>query len=107
MDSNESAFCSLWAEYHKENGCAQMFLNLALGDDYFFNRIDLKNCVGIRDLLQLTRKKIPQFRQNCYIHVFKSDVLTLDILRKNGLTKFGSLKIMNPKSKKYYAQIRK
>src|SRR6476619_1701830 len=95
MDSNESAFCSLWAEYYKENGCARIFLNLALGDDYFFNRIDLKNCVGIRDLLQLTRKKIPQFRQNCYIHVLKSDVLTLDILRKNGLTKFGSLKIMN------------
>jgi GNAT superfamily N-acetyltransferase len=95
MDNNESAFCSLWAEYNKENGCAQMFLNLALGDDYFFNRINLKNCVGIRDLLQLTRNKIPQVRQNCYIHVLKSDVLTLDILRKNGLIEFGSLKIMN------------
>src|SRR6476619_6954997 len=50
MESNESAFCFLWAEYHK---------------------------------------------QNCYIHVLKSDVLTLDILRKNGLIEFGSLKIMN------------
>jgi GNAT superfamily N-acetyltransferase len=95
MDRNESVFCSLWADYYTENGCAQMFLNLALGDDYFFNRINLKNCVGIGDLLQLTRKNIPQVRQNCYIHVLKSDVITLDILQKNGLSEFGSLKIMN------------
>ncbi len=95
MDSNESAFCSLWAEYYKENGCAQIFLNPALGDDYFFNRINLKNCVGIRDLLQLTRKKIPEVLQNWYIHILKSDTITLDILRKNGLTEFGSLKIMS------------
>jgi GNAT superfamily N-acetyltransferase len=95
MDSNESAFCSLWAEYYEERGCAQMFVNRTLGDDYFFNRLNLKNCVTIRDVLQIPGKKIPKVLQNCYIHVLKTDVVTLDILRKNGLTEFGSMKIMS------------
>lgn len=107
MDGNESGFCSLWAEYYQENGCAQMFLNLTLGDDYFFNRINLKNCIGISDLLQLTRKKIPQLQQNCYIHVLESDVPTLDNLRKHGLIEFGSLKIMNLQNKLFGPRIDK
>ncbi|MDP9197018.1 MAG: GNAT family N-acetyltransferase [Thermoproteota archaeon] len=69
-------------------------MNRTLGDDYFFNRISLKNCVSIEDVLKITRKKI-QGLQDCYIHVQKNDVVTLNILRKLGATKFGSMEIMS------------
>lgn len=68
MDDNEWAFCSLWSESAKVDGCANVLVNSRLRGDYFFNRARLTGCKNPRATIESIAKIFWQNDLDCYLH---------------------------------------
>ncbi len=92
VDDNESSFCSLWSRIHKKIDCVELLSNPNLGDDYFFNRLNISNrCKNVDDILNLIKHNYA-FNLNCYyIHII-CDNENSTMLNKR---KFGTMKILS------------
>jgi ribosomal protein S18 acetylase RimI-like enzyme len=67
-ERNEWHFCSLWTESITIANCAKVLMNSDFDDDYFFNRVELRDCsdhVGALDeLIKFSEKN----RASCYLY---------------------------------------
>ena len=91
IDDNESSFCSLWSRTHQKMDCAELFLNPKLGDDYFFNRLNIKNsCSNISDILNSTKSSHTNYHDNLYVHLISNNKNSVEF----SIPKFGTMKIL-------------
>ena len=91
IDDNESSFCSLWSRTHQKMDCAELFLNPKLGDDYFFNRLNIKNsCSNISDILNSIKSSHTNYHDNLYVHLISNNKNSI----KFSIPKFGTMKIL-------------
>jgi GNAT superfamily N-acetyltransferase len=98
IDDNESSFCSLWSRTHQKMDCAELFLNPKLGDDYFFNRLNIKNsCSNISDILNSIKSSHTNYHDNLYVHLISNNKNSI----KFSIPKFGTMKILGLDLNKY------
>ena len=98
IDDNESSFCSLWSRTHQEMDCAELFLNPKLGDDYFFNRLNIKkSCSNISDILNSIKSSHTNYHDNLYAHLISNNKNSI----KFSIPKFGTMKILGLDLNKY------
>jgi len=98
IDENESSFCSLWSRTHQKMDCAELFLNPKLGDDYFFNRLNIKNsCSNISDILNSIKSSHTNYHDNLYVHLISNNKNSV----KFSIPKFGTMKILGLDLNKY------
>ena len=91
IDENESSFCSLWSITHQKIDCAELFLNPKLGDDYFFNRLNIKNsCSNISDILNSIKSSHTNYHDSLYVHVICNNNEKNSV--KFSIPKFGTMK---------------
>lgn len=94
IDENESSFCSLWSRTHQKIDCAELFLNPRLGDDYFFNRLNIKNSSSsISDILNSIRSSHTNYHDTLYVHLISNNEKNC-INFKFSIPKFGTMKIL-------------
>ena len=98
IDENESSFCSLWSRTHQKIDCAELFLNPKLGDDYFFNRLNIKNsCHNISDILNSIKSSHTNYHDSLYVHLICNNENCV----KFSIPKFGTMKILGLDLNKY------
>lgn len=91
IDENESSFCSLWSRTHQKIDCAELFLNPKLGDDYFFNRLNIKNsCRNISDILNYIKSSHTNYQDSLYVHLICNNENCV----RFSIPKFGTMKIL-------------
>ena len=97
-DVNESSLCSLWSRIHKKIDCVEFFSNPKLGDDYFFNRLNIKNwCNNVDDILNYIKTNYSYNLNSYYIHMICNNE---NSARLNKPT-FGTMKILSLDVNKY------
>jgi GNAT superfamily N-acetyltransferase len=78
--------------------CAELFLNPKLGDDYFFNRLNIKNsCSNISDILNSIKSSHTNYHDNLYVHLISNNKNSI----KFSIPKFGTMKILGLDLNKY------
>jgi GNAT superfamily N-acetyltransferase len=103
-DDNESSFCALWSRIHKKIDCIELFSNPKLGDDYFFNRLNISNqCDDVDDILNLIKHNYSFSLKNYYIHIICNNENS-GMLNK---CKFGTMKILNLDVNEYVTRMGK
>ena len=91
IDENESSFCSLWSRTHQKIDSVELFLNPKLGDDYFFNRLNIKNsCSNITDILNFIKSSQTNYQDSLYLHLICNNENCV----KFNIPKFGTMKIL-------------
>ncbi len=91
IDENESSFCSLWSRTHQKIDCGELFLNPKLGDDYFFNRLNIKNsCRNISDILNSIKSNHIDYHDSLYVHLISNN----ENYARFSIPKFGTMKIL-------------
>ena len=99
IDENESSFCSLWSRTHQKINCVELFLNHILGDDYFFNRLNIKNsCRNISDILNSIKNSHTNYHDSLYLHLICNNERNCV---KFSIPKFGTMKILGLDLNKY------
>ena len=89
IHSNELSFCSLWSRAHKKIGCLELFSNYKLGDDYFFNRLNITQWSDdVVDILDIIKSNYSHGLDKYYIHLVSNEENASD------LPEFGSMKIL-------------
>ena len=97
-DDNESSFCSLWSRIHKKIDCVELFSNPKLGDDYFFNRLNIKNsCNNVDDILNYIKTNFNYNLNSYYIHMICNNENSATLNKP----KFGTMKILSLDVNKY------
>jgi GNAT superfamily N-acetyltransferase len=98
IDENESSFCSLWSRTREKIDCVELFLNPKLGDDYFFNRLNIKNsCRNISDILNSIKSSHTNYHDSLYVHLICNNENCV----KLSIPKFGTMKILGLDLNKY------
>lgn len=99
IDENESSFCSLWSRTHQKINCIELFLNPKLGDDYFFNRLNVKNSCrhNISDILNSIKSSHTNYHDSLYVHLICNN----ENYVKFNIPKFGTMKILGLDLNKY------
>jgi hypothetical protein len=98
IDNNESTFCSLWSRLHKKIECVELFSNPKLGDDYFFNRLNINNwCNNVDDILNYIKTNCNYNLNSYYIHLICNN----ENSAKLNKPKFGTMKILSLDVNKY------
>ena len=97
-DDNESSFCSLWSRIHKKIDCVELFSNPKLGDDYFFNRLNIKNwCNNVDDILNYIKTNYNYNLNSYHIHMICNNENSARLNKP----KFGTMKILSLDVNKY------
>ena len=90
INANESSFCYLWSRTYQKIDCVELFLNDKLGDDYFFNRINIRYpCNDLAEILKCIKSKHRVEIDNFYVHLIR-DANSF----KLSLPKFGTMKVL-------------
>ena len=91
IDDNESSFCYLWSRSHQKIDCVELFSNDKLGDDYFFNRLNIRYpCNDVVEILNSIKSKRTSDINNYYIHLICDTKNSINL----NLPKFGTMKIL-------------
>ncbi|MFN2435338.1 MAG: GNAT family N-acetyltransferase [Nitrososphaeraceae archaeon] len=91
LNENESSFCSLWSRTHQKIDSVELFLNPKLGDDYFFNRLNINNsCPNIIDILNSIKSSHTNYHDSLYLHLICNNENCV----KFNIPKFGTMKIL-------------
>ena len=91
IDDNESSFCYLWSRAHQKIDCVELFSNDKLGDDYFFNRLNIRYpCNDVVEILNSIKSKRTSDINNYYIHLICDTKNSINL----NLPKFGTMKIL-------------
>jgi GNAT superfamily N-acetyltransferase len=98
IDNNESTFCSLWSRLHKKIECVELFSNPKLGDDYFFNRLNINNwCNNVDDILNYIKTNYNYNLNSYYIH----SICNNENSARLNKPRFGTMKILSLDVNKY------
>ena len=91
IDDNESSFCYLWSRAYQKKDCLELFSNDKLGDDYFFNRLNIRYpCNDIAEILNSIKGKRTSDINTYYIHLICDTKNSFNL----SLPKFGTMKIL-------------
>ena len=91
LDDNESSFCYLWSRAHQKIDCVELFSNDKLGDDYFFNRLNIRYpCNNVVEILNSIKSKRTNNINTYYIHLICDTKNSINL----SLPKFGTMKIL-------------
>lgn len=91
IDGNESSFCYLWSRAHQKIDCVELFSNDKLGDDYFFNRLNIRYpCNNVIEILNSIKSKRTSDFNTYYIHLICDTKNSINL----SLPKFGTMKIL-------------
>jgi GNAT superfamily N-acetyltransferase len=91
LDGNESSFCYLWSRAHQKIDCVEIFTNDKLGDDYFFNRLNIRYpCNNVDEILNSIKSKPTTDINTYYIHLICNTKNSINL----NLPKFGTMKIL-------------
>lgn len=91
IDDNESSFCYLWSRAHQKIDCIELFSNDKLGDDYFFNRLNIRYpCNNVVEILNSIKSKRANDINTYYIHLICYTKNSINL----SLPKFGTMKIL-------------
>jgi GNAT superfamily N-acetyltransferase len=91
INDNESSFCYLWSRAHQKIDCVELFSNDKLGDDYFFNRLNIRYpCNDIVEILNSIKGKRTSDINTYYIHLICDTKNSINL----SLPKFGTMKIL-------------
>ena len=90
INDNESSFCYLCSRAYQKIDCVELFSNDKLGDDYFFNRLNIRYpCNDLAETLNTIRSKHRGEIDTFYIHLI-CDPNSFNL----SLPKFGTMKIL-------------
>ena len=90
INDNEASFCYLWSRTHQKINCVELFSNDKLGDDYFFNRINVRcPCNDLAEILKCIKNKHTVDIDTFYVHLIR-DANSF----KLSLPKFGTMKVL-------------
>ena len=100
IHDNESSFCSLWSRTHRKINYVELFSNPNLGDDYFFNRLNVKaDCNNISDTLNFIKNNYSyHITKTLYIHLICNNE---NPVTKLNIPKFGTMRILSLDVDKY------
>jgi hypothetical protein len=99
IDDNESSFCCLWSRTHRKINCVELFSNPNLGDDYFFNRLNMEaDCNNISDTLNFIKGNYSYDLKTYYIHLICNNE---NPVTKLTIPKFGTMRILSLDVNKY------
>ena len=91
INDNESSFCYVWSRAYQKIDCVELFSNDKLGDDYFFNRLNIRYpCNDIVEILNSIKGKRTSDINTYYIHLICDTKNSINL----SLPKFGTMKIM-------------
>ncbi len=91
INENESSFCYLWSRKYQKIDCVELFSNDKLGDDYFFNRLNIRYpCNDIVEILNSIKSKRTSDINTYYIHLICDTKNSFNL----SLPKFGTMKIL-------------
>jgi len=91
INDNESSFCYLWSRAYQKIDCVELFSNDKLGDDYFFNRLNIRYpCNDIVEILNSIKGKRTSDINTYYIHLICDTKNSINL----SLPKFGTMKIL-------------
>ena len=91
INDNESSFCYLWSRAYQKIDCVELFSNDKLGDDYFFNRLNIRYpCNDIAEILNSIKGKRNSDINTYYIHLICDTRNSFNL----SLPKFGTMKIL-------------
>jgi predicted GNAT family acetyltransferase len=91
INDNESSFCYLWSRAYQKIDCVELFSNDKLGDDYFFNRLNIRYpCNDIAEILNSIKGKSTNDINTYYIHLICDSKNSFNL----SLPKFGTMKIL-------------
>ena len=91
INDNESSFCYLWSRAYQKIDCVELFSNDKLGDDYFFNRLNIRYpCNNIVEILNSIKSKRTSDINTYYIHLICDTKNSFNL----SLPKFGTMKIL-------------
>lgn len=91
IDDNESSFCYLWSRAHQKIDCVELFSNDKLGDDYFFNRLNIRYpCNNVVEILNSVKSIRSNDINTYYIHLICDTKNSINL----SLPKFGTMKIL-------------
>lgn len=100
IDDNESSFCSLWSRTRRKIDSVELFSNPHLGDDYFFNRLNIKTDCNdnIIDTLNFIKNNYSYDLKTYYIHLICNNE---NPVTKLNIPIFGTMKILSLDVNKY------
>jgi len=91
INDNESSFCYLWSRVYQKIDCVELFSNDKLGDDYFFNRLNIRYpCNNVVEILNSIKSKRTNNINTYYIHLICDTKNSINL----SLPKFGTMKIL-------------
>ena len=91
INDNESSFCYLWSRAYQKIDCVELFSNDKLGDDYFFNRLNIRYpCYNVDEILNSIKSKRTSDINTYYIHLICDTKNSFNL----SLPKFGTMKIL-------------
>jgi GNAT superfamily N-acetyltransferase len=91
INDNESSFCYLWSRAYQKIDCVELFSNDKLGDDYFFNRLNvIYPCNNVVEILNSIKGKRTSDINKYYIHLICDTKNSINL----SLPKFGTMKIL-------------
>lgn len=91
INDNESSFCYLWSRAHQKIDCVELFSNDKLGDDYFFNRLNIRYpCNNVVEILDFIKSNHTSDINTYYIHLICDTKNSINL----SLPKFGTMKIL-------------
>ena len=98
INDNESSFCYLWSRAYQKIDCVELFSNDKLGDDYFFNRLNIRYpCNDIVEILNSIKGKRTSDINTYYIHLICDTKNSFNL----SLPKFGTMKVLGFDVKNY------
>jgi GNAT superfamily N-acetyltransferase len=91
INDNESSFCYLWSRVYQKIDCVELFSNDKLGDDYFFNRLNIRYpCNDVVEILKSLKGKRTSDINPYYIHLICDNKNSFNL----SLPKFGTMRIL-------------
>ncbi len=94
METNEAAFCSIWADVVEINSHAQLFLNMRMPLDYFYNRLNLYEGAKPCEVLRKAECRFFKRAMNCYVYVHEKNTEIQHTLLLAGFSKIDKMDVM-------------
>jgi GNAT superfamily N-acetyltransferase len=100
METNETAFCSLWTKHIKIHDCADLFFNVDLAEDYFFNRLNPFECDDIRATIENAAQVCHGMGMACFVYAHDNDTEVHNSLTEVGFDWIDTMHVLTSEPKK-------
>lgn len=100
MEANEAAFCSLWTRHIKIHDCADLFINVNLAEDYFYNRLNPFECDDIRGIIENAARLCYRMGMDCFVYTHDDNTEVQNSLTEIGFDWIDTMHVLNSEPKK-------